>query len=76
MIKNNEYFGIVDNMPEFTEDIKTGDTIKINKDNISDWMYVNNKKLYGGFTLILLRKRMSESERKAFDLETELIFDE
>ena len=75
-IKDNEYYGIVNNIPEYVKDIHFGDSIKINKDNISDWMYTDNKKLVGGFTLRLIRNRMSEVERKQFDSESGLIFDE
>ena len=42
-------------------------TNKINKNNISDWMYLDKKILKGGFTIKLLRKRMSSGERAQFD---------
>ena len=75
-IKNNEYYGTVNNIPEYVENIHLGDFIKINKNNITDWMYTDNKKLVGGFTLRLIRNRMSEDEKKQFDSESQLIFDE
>jgi len=74
--ENNKYFGVVDNLPETTTDVKIGDTIQIVNDNISDWMYVDNQKLHGGFTIRLLRKRMTEPERKQFDAENGLIIEE
>ena len=74
-IKNNEYYGIVNNIPEYVKNIRLGDFIKINKNNISDWMYADNKKLIGGFTLRLIRNRMSEVEKQQFDTEIGLIFD-
>ena len=75
-IKDNEYYGIVNNLPEYIKNINLGDFIKINKDNISDWMYTNNNKLVGGFTLRVIRNRMNEIEKQQFDTEAGVIFDE
>ncbi len=74
--EDNKYYGVVDNLPESTTDVKIGDTIQIVKDNISDWMYVDNQKLLGGFTIRLLRKRMTELERKQFDAENGLTIED
>jgi uncharacterized protein YegJ (DUF2314 family) len=63
-------------LPESTTDVKIGDKIQILNDNISDWMYVDNQKLRGGFTIRVLRKRMTESERKQFDAENGLIIED
>lgn len=76
VIKGNKYFGVVNNLPENTTEVKIGDTIQINNNNISDWMYVDSNRLRGGFTLRLLRKRMTELERKQFDEENGLIIEE
>ena len=73
---DNKYFGVIDNLPESTTDVKIGDTIVIVNNNISDWMYVDNQKLRGGYTIRLLRKRMTEPERKQFDAENGLIIEE
>lgn len=73
---DSKYFGVVDNLPESTTDVQIGDTIQIVNDNISDWMYIDNQKLKGGFTIRLLRKRMTELERKQFDSENGLIIED
>ncbi len=75
-LKDNKYFGVVDNLPESTTDVRIGDSIQIVNDNISDWMYIDNQKLRGGFSLRLLRKRMTEPERKQFDAENGLIIED
>jgi uncharacterized protein YegJ (DUF2314 family) len=67
IMHNREYIGIVNNQPEYISNLKLGDTIKINKNDISDWMYIDNDILRGAFTIKLLRKRMSEKERMEFD---------
>ena len=75
-LKGGKYFGVIANSPELTTEVKIGDTIQIAKDNISDWMYIENNKLRGGYTIRLLRKRMTETERKQFDTENGLIIED
>ncbi len=69
VMKDNNYFGVIDNLPQSTTEVKIGDTIKIENNNISDWMYIDDKKLAGGYTIRLLRQRMNKEERKQFDKE-------
>jgi uncharacterized protein YegJ (DUF2314 family) len=69
----NKYYGVVDNLPEYTTEVKQGDTIEIDKEKISDWMYLKNSELRGGYTIRLLRNRMTEAERKQFDAESGMI---
>jgi len=68
--KNGQYIGVLDNEPEYVKDYKLGDTVTVENKNISDWMYIENGKLFGGYTIRVLRNRMSESERKQFDAES------
>jgi uncharacterized protein YegJ (DUF2314 family) len=67
IVKDGHYFGIVDNLPELTTKVKLGDKIQLEKANISDWMYSENGTLRGGYTMKLIRSRMSKEEQKAFD---------
>ena len=68
---NGKYVGVIDNLPEKIKNVKLGDTIEIDKKDISDWMYLkNNSELHGGYTIRLLRERMTEDERKKFDAES------
>jgi len=69
---NGKFYGIVDNLPEKITNVKLGDTVEINKNEISDWMYVKNSKLHGGYTIRLLVKRMSESERQDFEKNSDI----
>ncbi len=68
-MKDYNYFGVIDNLPQSTSEVKIGDTIKIEKNNISDWMYIDDKRLAGGHTIRLLRQRMNDEEKKQFDKE-------
>lgn len=74
-IKNDMYIGVIDNIPKSITYLHIGDTVELSKENISDWMYVDNNKLRGGYTIRLLRKRMSDSQRKQFDDEIKLIIE-
>jgi uncharacterized protein YegJ (DUF2314 family) len=41
--------------------------VKTAKNEISDWMYVENKKLIGGYTIRVLRDNMPPEERREFE---------
>jgi len=74
-LKDGKYSGILNNEPEFVKEYKSGDTIEIDASKISDWMYLENGKLFGGYTIKVLRNRMSEEERKQFDAESGMQID-
>ena len=71
----NDYFGIIDNLPNSETSIKLYDKVKIEKERISDWMFSKAGKLFGGFTIRVLRNRMSELEKENFDTELVLSID-
>jgi uncharacterized protein YegJ (DUF2314 family) len=72
-LKGGKYLGIVDNLPNSTKEVRVGDTIEVAKSRISDWMFIENGFLHGGYTIRVLRSRMSETERKAFETENGII---
>jgi len=65
--ENNEFRGIVNNSPAFTREVNKGDTVIIDTKKISDWMYVENGKLIGGYSIRAMRDKMSVTQRKEFD---------
>lgn len=67
--RDKKYYGVIANVPALTTKVKLGDSVEIPKDKISDWMYVQNGKLKGGYTIRALRDQLSASEQKAFDAE-------
>ncbi len=73
--KNGEYFGILNNQPEYTDAVKMGDSITVPLKDISDWMFMEGRKLHGGYTIRVLRNRMSDSEKKQFDQEQGMIIE-
>lgn len=65
--EDNEYYGIVGNEPVNTTHVVIGQRIKIEESRISDWMYLKDNVLQGGYTLRVLRSRMTPEEQKQFD---------
>ena len=75
-IQNTQYRGVIDNVPNSILGIKSGDTIKLDKSRITDWMYLEDGRLRGGYTIRVVRKHMTENERKAFDEENGIIVED
>ncbi|QKX05851.1 DUF2314 domain-containing protein [Aquimarina sp. TRL1] len=78
ILNQSDYYGIIGNEPISILKVKLGDTVRIDKKQISDWMIVDNSngKVKGGYTIRVLRNRMSETERNQFDQNNGLIFEE
>jgi uncharacterized protein YegJ (DUF2314 family) len=62
-----KFHGKVSNDPNSVKTVKFGQNVSVAPNEISDWMYVENRKLKGGFTIRVLRDKMSPDERKQFD---------
>lgn len=75
-IRDKKYVGTIDNLPQSIRNMRIGDEVIIEKNTISDWMFAENNKLRGGYTIKLLRKRMTESERKKFDDGNTIFFED
>jgi uncharacterized protein YegJ (DUF2314 family) len=59
--------GVLANAPNWLKTVKEGDSARVPLSQISDWMYVISGEAYGGFTVNLLRSRMSARERREHD---------
>ncbi len=64
---DGKFEGRVGNEPNMVSTVKLGDVVTVAKVEISDWMYVDDGKLVGGFTLRVLRASMSDAEKADFD---------
>lgn len=60
--KNGEFEGTINNDPGFVSNVEFGQKWTIKKAEISDWMYMRNKKMHGNYTLRPLLKTMPEDE--------------
>jgi uncharacterized protein YegJ (DUF2314 family) len=61
------YRGVLGNDPYELTTVKAGETLELPRAQVSDWIVVDDGKLVGGYTMRLLRSRLPEGERAAFD---------
>jgi uncharacterized protein YegJ (DUF2314 family) len=59
--------GRVGNEPVDVKNVKLGQMATVSKSEISDWFYIDNGKLVGGYTIRVLYSRMSPEEKKDFN---------
>jgi uncharacterized protein YegJ (DUF2314 family) len=62
--------GRIDNEPVNVKNIKMGQMATVAKNEISDWFYIENGKLIGGYTIRLLHSRSSPAEKREFEANT------
>jgi uncharacterized protein YegJ (DUF2314 family) len=68
--ENGKWYGTVDNTPEYTHAVKEGERVAFDTANVADWNYTRNGELVGGYSVRLLRNRMTREERAEFDKST------
>jgi uncharacterized protein YegJ (DUF2314 family) len=61
------FSGTIDNQPDKVKTIKLGDKITVKKEEICDWMYVDDGKLVGGYTIRALRDLVPANKRLEYD---------
>lgn len=72
---SKKFVGIVGNEPMYTKEVKFDDTVEIEPEEVTDWMYFDHSIVKGAYTLHVLRDRMSAEEKKAFDAESGFVFE-
>jgi uncharacterized protein YegJ (DUF2314 family) len=65
--RNGKFVGKINNEPDTVTTVKLGDEITIEKDGIADWMYIDNRKLVGGYSIRVLRDMTPKEKRAEFD---------
>lgn len=65
--KNGKFEGAISNDPVHVKNVRMGQVVEVPKTDISDWMYVDGRKLVGGYTMRALREILPPNERKEFD---------
>ena len=65
--ESGTFRGTINNEPFQVKTVKLGDEVDFDKGDISDWKYVEDGKLVGGYTIRVLRDRMSDEDRAALD---------
>ncbi|PXX44818.1 DUF2314 domain-containing protein [Undibacterium pigrum] len=59
--------GTLLNSPQWCDNIAAGDPVSVTLADIGDWMYTIAGKVYGGFSIDVMRQDMSDSERADHD---------
>jgi uncharacterized protein YegJ (DUF2314 family) len=59
--------GRVDNKPQKIPGLKLGQLVSVNPNEISDWLYVDNGKLVGGYTVRAHYNELSPQQKREFD---------
>ncbi len=68
------FTGQLDNVPVALRGWSLGDTVRVPRDSISDWMLVDADTVFGAYSIHLLRSQMGAAERAAFDREQGLVY--
>jgi uncharacterized protein YegJ (DUF2314 family) len=63
----NQFQGKIGNQPLNVKNVSLGDELTLDPSEISDWMIIEDNRLVGGYTLRVLRNRLSEEDRTKFD---------
>lgn len=66
-LKNGAVYGDLWNNPEVVKSVRYGETIRIDTDKISDWMYYREGRIIGGFTIRVLLKYLDDEERARYE---------
>lgn len=61
-MQGDEVIGDLQNQPGWIAALSKGDTVVVERDDISDWIYESNGRLWGGFTLRVMVDDLSEAE--------------
>ena len=62
-----EFHGVIANEPERSSGLHFKQAVEVQMGQISDWMFVQDGKLVGGYTSRVLRKRMTAQQRRELD---------
>ena len=63
----NRFQGRIDNQPRKIQGLKLGQLVSINRNEISDWLYVDHGKLVGGYTVRVQYNELSAKQKQEFD---------
>jgi uncharacterized protein YegJ (DUF2314 family) len=63
----SRFQGRVDNAPRRIHGLKVGQLVSVNPNEISDWVYLDNGKLVGGYTIRAHYNELTPDQKKEFD---------
>jgi uncharacterized protein YegJ (DUF2314 family) len=65
------FHGQINNHPLDVKNVTLGQSVTVAPRDISDWMFVKDGKLMGGYTTRVLYRRLSPSDKAEFDNKAE-----
>jgi uncharacterized protein YegJ (DUF2314 family) len=63
----NHFEGQIDNQPRKVQGFKLGQLVSVKPKEISDWLYIDNGKLVGGYTVRAHYNELSPQQKQEFD---------
>jgi uncharacterized protein YegJ (DUF2314 family) len=63
---DGEFAGTINNEPGIVSNVRIGDKRKVKKSEISDWMFMQDGKMYGNYTLRPLLAAMPKDEAERY----------
>jgi uncharacterized protein YegJ (DUF2314 family) len=70
------FHGRIDNDVELLRGWRLGDTVSVLPDSISDWLVIDDSVAAGGFSIRVIRDRLSDRERAQWDADAPYRFPE
>ena len=70
------YRGRLGNHPVHIKSIDVGSDVLVKRENVSDWMAIDDGKMVAGFTLRVQRERMTPEQRAEFDASANFIIED
>jgi uncharacterized protein YegJ (DUF2314 family) len=67
--ENDKIYGTVQNEPVRVKTVKYGQVIEISEEDITDWTYIKNSKIHGGFTIRVLLDYIPKEEAEQLRLQ-------
>jgi uncharacterized protein YegJ (DUF2314 family) len=64
--REGKLYGVLDSDPMYVENLNIGDSLAIKKESVSDWMYIKNGKMIGGYTIRVMYNNLNEEEKQEF----------
>ncbi|HEX4084649.1 MAG TPA: DUF2314 domain-containing protein [Chthoniobacteraceae bacterium] len=69
--RGNRFDGYVDNVPRKIKGLKLGAHVSVNPNEISDWAFVQDGRLIGGYTIRVLYDELTPGQRAQFSKEAD-----
>jgi len=66
VFQNGQFTGTINNDPGLVTNVKIGQKRTLKKEEISDWMFIRDGKMYGNYTMRPLFKAMPEAQAAKF----------